>query len=180
MDRNGSFRDMRVTDLEMVLGWRNAPEVRRNMYTSHVISMEEHTRWWRNASQRQDRQHFIFEDAAGPQGVALLTDLDRTNRNASWAFYARPKAPRGTGSRMEFLLLDHAFLVLDLHKLNCEVLDFNEAVIRLHQKFGFLIEGRFRDQHLADGRFVDVVRLGLLASEWTEARERIAGRVFRE
>ena len=72
---------------------------------------------------------------------------------------------------MEFLILEHAFDVLKLQKLYCEVLAFNTPVIKLHQKFGFSVEGVFRQQHKANADFVDIYRLGILAPEWQEHRQ---------
>jgi RimJ/RimL family protein N-acetyltransferase len=74
---------------------------------------------------------------------------------------------------MEALALDHVFDELNLHKLSCEVLAFNAPVINLHKKFGFEVEGIFREQYLIGGKFVDVYRLGILAAEWRESRPRI-------
>jgi UDP-4-amino-4,6-dideoxy-N-acetyl-beta-L-altrosamine N-acetyltransferase len=110
----------------------------------------------------------MYELDAVPLGIVGFNHIDQANRNAAWAFYAAPDAPRGTGSKMEYLALNHAFDQLGLHKLQCEVLAFNEPVIKLHKKFGFKVEGVFREQHRVDERFVDIFRLGLLANEWAE------------
>lgn len=72
---------------------------------------------------------------------------------------------------MEYLALECAFNSLGLHKLCCEVLAFNLPVIKLHKKFGFIIEGILRDQHKIDDDFVDVYKIGILASEWLSLRE---------
>ena len=72
---------------------------------------------------------------------------------------------------MEILAIEHAFATLGLHKLYCEVLAFNEPVIALHRKFGFQVEGIFREQHRKDGEYVDIFRLGLLRDEWLLQRE---------
>ena len=36
------MREMVDGDLSLVLEWRNAPDVRKNMYTSHEITLDEH------------------------------------------------------------------------------------------------------------------------------------------
>ena len=72
---------------------------------------------------------------------------------------------------MEFLMLEHAFDELQLQKLYCEVLAFNTPVIKLHQKFGFSVEGILRKQHKVNDDFVDIYRLGILAPEWQEHRQ---------
>lgn len=81
-------------------------------------------------------------------------------------FYAAPDAPRGTGRKMEYLALEYVFSCLSLHKLYCEALAFNTAVIGLHQKHGFREEGVFRQQYARDGKYEDIFRLGILSSEW--------------
>ena len=70
-------------------------------------------------------------------------------------------------------MLEYAFGELQLKKLYCEVLAFNSPVIKLHQKFGFNVEGIFRQQCKINGNFIDVFRLGILACEWQEHRQKM-------
>lgn len=170
MGELGKLRFIADDELELMRSWRNAPSVRANMYTRHEISAEEHRAWWCRISQTHNHRYFIYESAGTPSGIVGFNDIDDVNGNSAWAFYAAPDAPKGTGTRMELLALEHAFYELKLHKLYCEVLAFNSQVIKLHQKFGFQIEGIFRQQHLGDDGFVDIYRLGLLATEWSDKR----------
>ncbi|PVH27267.1 UDP-4-amino-4,6-dideoxy-N-acetyl-beta-L-altrosamine N-acetyltransferase [Pararhodobacter oceanensis] len=167
----GNLRHITETDLEFMRSWRNAPEVASKMYTRHHITAQEHRAWWSQIRTRDDQAYFIYEKSNEPLGVVGFTQIDLTNENCFWAFYASPDAPRGTGSRMEFLALDHVFTTLKLRKLSCEVLAFNDAVIKLHQKFGFQIEGVFRGHHKMDSEFMDIVRLSIMDHEWRSARE---------
>lgn len=150
--------------------WRNAPNVRANMYTRHEIGVQEHLDWWNRVRQREDLKYFMYELLGRPSGIVGFTGIDVINKNSSWAFYASPDAPKGVGTMMEFLALEFAFNELALHKLYCEVLAFNAPVIKLHQKFGFKIEGVLREQHVVDDKFVDIYQLGLFESEWFEQR----------
>jgi UDP-4-amino-4,6-dideoxy-N-acetyl-beta-L-altrosamine N-acetyltransferase len=167
----GLLRDIADEELELMRTWRNAPAVRANMYTQHEISNEEHLTWWEKTKNRIDQKYFMYETAGHASGIAAFTSIDMQNRNAAWAFYASPSALKGTGSKMEFLMLEYAFGKLKLQKLYCEVLAFNTPVIKLHQKFGFNIEGIFRRQKKVDDDFVDIYRLGILAPEWLEQRQ---------
>ena len=74
--------------------------------------------------------------------------------------------------------LNEAFNVLGLHKLNAEVLITNERSRQFHEKLGFCVEGRFRDYHFNGERFIDVFRLGMLDSEWSENRPRIESSIL--
>ncbi|MGK3116952.1 UDP-4-amino-4,6-dideoxy-N-acetyl-beta-L-altrosamine N-acetyltransferase [Pseudomonas corrugata] len=166
MEALGKLREINDDELELMLAWRNAPNVRANMYTRHEISLEEHLAWWKRVQLRSDQRYFMYELDGKPTGIVGFNDLDVVNAISSWAFYASPEAPKGAGSKMEFLALDYAFYNMYLHKLMCEVLAFNSAVIKLHQKFDFKVEGILREHHLVDGQYVDVYKLGLLSLEW--------------
>ena len=174
----GSLSAINSENLELMLSWRNAPNVRANMYTRHEISPTEHLEWWERIKERRDQQYFMYVFQSTPLGVVAFNGIDFHSRNSSWAFYAAPDAPKGTGSRMEFIALDHAFQAMGLHKLHCEVLAFNKPVIRLHQKFGFKIEGILREQHRVEESFIDIFRLGLLSSEWSQLREHMFNKLM--
>lgn len=169
----GELRAIEDDELELMLSWRNRPSVRMNMYTTHEIALDDHRQWWKGVQTNPKQQFFMYASDARPLGIVAFTEINTQSHHASWAFYAAPDAPRGTGSKMEFLALDYAFEQLKLHKLHCEVLAFNVPVLKLHQKFGFTVEGIFREQHKTATGFVDIHRLGLLAREWAEHRQQM-------
>ncbi len=166
----GRLRPIEDSELKLMLSWRNAPTVRANMYTQHEISEQEHLTWWARTAQREDQAYFMYENDDQALGIVGVSAIDHSHGHCSWAFYADPNAPRGTGSKMEFLALEYVFGTLKLHKLVCEVLAFNTPVIKLHQKFGFVVEGIFRQQYRSADDYIDIYRLGLLQSEWESKR----------
>lgn len=179
MNKLGFLRGIKESELELMLSWRNSDEVRKNMYNSQIISLEDHKRWWDKTKKSNESQYFMYEDIDGTQGVVAITNVSGRDKNASWAFYASPDAKKGTGSKMEFLALEYVFNDMKLHKLWCEVLGFNTAVIKMHKKFGFIEEGVFREHHNKDHRFVDVYRLGILRSEWGQVKEKLEMKLMR-
>ena len=178
MSELGVLREISDDELELMLAWRNAPTVRNNMYTRQVIRLEDHLKWWAGIKKRPDQKYFMYEFKGVPTGIVAFNDLDAGNENSAWAFYASPDAPKGTGSRMEFLALEHAFDCLNLSRLYCEVLDFNTSVVALHKKFGFVEEGIKRKHHKMDDGFHDVVCLGILATEWKTKKEAMRERLM--
>lgn len=172
------LRPLAEKDLPLVRAWRNAPEVRRNMYSKHEITEAEHQSWFARLKDDDQSRWFIHEDAAGrPDGVVYFTNLQSDKGSTFWGFYAAGDAQRGVGTKMEFEALEKAFSEFGLHKLNCEVLFSNGQVINLHKKCGFAQEGVFRDFHFDGERYIDVVRLGILATEWAAKREEIQSRI---
>lgn len=160
-------RPMATTDLETVLAWRNHPEVRRYMYTQHEIRLDEHMRWFEQASRDPLRHLLIFED--GPTALGFINIHQRApGKIADWGFYAAPDAPRGTGHALGKAALRYAFSDAGLHKLCGQAIAHNERSARFHRKLGFTQEGVLREQHYDGSQYHDVFCFGLLAEEWRE------------
>ena len=110
------LRVMTEADLEQVLLWRNHPEVRRYMYTSHEISMDEHRNWFIGASLDQALHLLIYEQEDKPLGFVNFTRT-RCREIADWGFYLAPEAPKGSGRKLGNSALNYAFFELALHKV---------------------------------------------------------------
>ena len=162
----GYIRPIKLDDAELVLEWRNQEAVRINMYNHQIISLATHMKWFNSILQNESCHYFIYERNQIPLGVLAISDIDKNNQKASWAFYSGDITARGIGSEMEQLALDYAFNTLNLNKLCCEVLEFNHSVINFHRKFGFQIEGIRRKDYYRDGKFYDIYQLALLKDEY--------------
>lgn len=160
-----SVRPMTGEDLELVLSWRNHPEVRRFMYTSHEIGEDEHRAWFDRARANPAITLLIYERDGEPRGFVNIT-RSRAETVADWGFYLAPEAEKGTGRKLGSQALAYAFDTLGLHKLCGQALGFNERSIAFHKALGFLEEGRLRDQHFDGAAYHDVVCFGLLVDEW--------------
>ena len=159
-----------------VLEWRNDPGVAPYMYTTQPISREVHNQWFTRQLEGRDRQGWIIEMDGIGVGAAFISEVDSDNRRATWAFYLADPVTRGrgVGSAVEYLVLEEVFTVRGLHKLCCEVLSFNTAVVAMHHKFGFQDEGLLREHYRRDGEWVDVHVLALMADRWAERRGDLA------
>jgi UDP-4-amino-4,6-dideoxy-N-acetyl-beta-L-altrosamine N-acetyltransferase len=167
-----SLRPLRARDAGRLLRWRNLPDVARWMYRDHEISEEEHRRWLKAALADPRRQYWIIEANDRPVGLANLYDLSPEDGKTAWAYYIADPAQRGTGigAFVEFWVIERVFGRLRLGKLWCEVIAENEPVCRLHESFGFQREAFFRQHVRKGGEPLDVVGLGLLASDWARLR----------
>lgn len=158
------LRAARDPDSDVVLSWRNHPEVRRVSLTTHVIGVDEHRAWWARATADPARRVLIFEHDGVPAGVVLFTDIDPVARSATWGFYLDVDGLTGAGAllpawlRLEAEAVAYAFGELGLHRLGGETLASNTQVLALHRRFGFRPTRRY--QRDVDGTPTDVV--------WTE------------
>lgn len=75
---------------------------------------------------------------------------------------------RGKGYAKEAiaLVLRFYFYELGFNKVETRVYGFNENSLKLHEKLGFVEEGRLRDNHFSNGSHHDTVCYGMLRSEF--------------
>lgn len=166
------LRAITGSDCELILPWRNAPQTREYMYTSHEIGVVEHKQWFTRMMSDQSCEYFIFEVNGLPAAVCALTDLNIYQKTSFWAAYMSPDAAPGTGALMEFYLLDYVFGECGLRKICGEVFANNKNVLSLHKSFGFITEGVFVDQHFDGERFIDVHRVALFEKQWPEIKKK--------
>jgi UDP-4-amino-4,6-dideoxy-N-acetyl-beta-L-altrosamine N-acetyltransferase len=164
-NNNCTVRPMNEGDLELVLVWRNSPEVRSFMLTRHEITSAEHRAWFEKSRADASRALLIAEKEGGPFGFVGFSGVSKAGA-ADWGFYTAPEAARGAGRHLGAAALEYAFHSLALHKVCGQVLGFNAASIRFHRSLGFQQEGVLRQQHQIDGTYHDLICFGLLRQEW--------------
>ncbi len=78
---------------------------------------------------------------------------------------------QGFGTDVVRTLLRHAFDTLNLNRVVLRVFETNLRAMQVYKKIGFVEEGRLRQDHFIDGKYVDVVIMGILRVEWKTIEE---------
>lgn len=154
---------------------RNQISVRASMYTDHEIGLNEHLVWI--SKLKSDSNSIVFvvlDEHKEPIGVVSLTSIDILNKKSDWAFYLDEKERDGLGAAIEYVLIDYVFDKLKLEKLNCEVIETNESVVRLHKKFKFSEEGFRRENIYKKDKRIGVYYLGLTKTDWLNNKKIIS------
>ncbi len=160
---------LKEEDLRLVLSWRNSESIRTNMFSNHIITYDEHLAWFHKIDKEKTSFWYIFVDSFNnKRGLVYFTKYDEYSRNSFLGLYSSPDSPPGVGAKIEFEALEHAFEILNMHKLNCDVLCKNKDAIQMHLKFGFKNESIFKDSHFDGKLYNDVVRLGITHDEWKD------------
>jgi RimJ/RimL family protein N-acetyltransferase len=101
-------------------------------------------------------------------------NVHTVNRRCGTFMYGlsiRPTLRRqGYGSEAIGLVLRFYFHERRYQKVNAEVYGFNEASIRMHEKLGFVLEGRLRRMQYSGGQYHDSLIYGMTREEF-DARE---------
>ena len=175
-----SLRPVDTSDRDRLLAWRNSPQVAAFMYSDHLITREEHDRWFDSLADNPRRRDWIVLLDGAPVGLTSLVDIDPVQGRGTIARYLAEESARGrgVGGFAEFKIADHAFGELGLRKLWSEVLANNQAALASHLSSGFRQEALLRAHVVKQGRPVDVIGLGLLAEEWREQRSSTRSRLL--
>lgn len=122
--------------------------------------------WYRRAAEKE--WAWIIEYEQRCIGIARLNDWDQANRRASYSIgiYAPSLWGQGLGSEATRLVLRYAFQVLELHRVELRVLDFNQRAIACYEKCGFVREGVERESAFIGGQWCSDVRMSVLAHEY--------------
>jgi RimJ/RimL family protein N-acetyltransferase len=115
-------------------------------------------------------------------GNIALSGIDFINRSAEFAIVIGDRSIWGKGYSKEAgsALVNHAFTVLNLHRVYCGTTADNQPMRRLALFLGMKEEGLRRDALYKSGRYVDVVEYGVIRSEFfmpqaDESRELVDG-----
>jgi len=103
------------------------------------------------------------DENEGYLGVISLNRIDSANKNAYLGIYTNPYSGKtGTGYVLIECLKRLAFNIAYLHTLKLEVIENNEKAIRFYEKSGFSEEGRLREFVFKDGKWCDVIVMGII------------------
>jgi len=154
------LREVLLSDLDDVRRWRNSSEVRKVMFTDHVITKKEHLAWWQSVKQDETKQILLYVDGDEKLGIVNFFDIDRSKKICHWGFYLSSDVDNQLErmkiwQKLEKEAIEYAFNDLSSNELLCESFKFNEPVIEMHKRFGFKEVGV--QEKYKDGKKKDVV-----------------------
>jgi RimJ/RimL family protein N-acetyltransferase len=104
-------------------------------------------------------------------GTCTLFGLVPSSRRAEVGFaLAKPAWRQGYMSEALRALLDHAFTVLDLNRVEADTDPRNLPSVRLLERLGFVREGLLRERWIVAGEASDAALYGLLRRDWATRR----------
>ena len=131
-----NFIDLKLKEKEMILKWRNHPEIRKWMYNQDEIKFEEHLSFIDSLKLRKDKLYFLVKKEDEFIGVIDFLDLDK--KEIFYGIYSNPNSKiMGVGRILNEISIDFAFNSLKAHKLKLEVFEDNIQVRNLYKKYKF-------------------------------------------
>ena len=161
-------RKIELSDLETRVSWMNNPRIYSSMHYDVPIMMDNTIRWYEKNLQNACRCDLTILENDRIVAFGGITSIDRTVGKAETYIFADPlHLSKGIGTRAQRLICDYGFRTLGLNKLYIFTNEDNAQSIKAHEKCGFVLEGRLRQEYVsADGEKRDRLYMGLLREEW--------------
>lgn len=125
--------------------------------------------WYESRNEQDDRLDLAIVDAASGQlvGEAVLNEFDEENLCCNFRILIGAAGRGlGLGSEATTLMVEYAFSVLHLHRLELSVFAFNPRAQHVYEKAGFVHEGTRRGAFCYDGAWYDELLYSILAQEY--------------
>lgn len=166
-------------DLKQLLGWRNAPEMRRHFREYRELNLELQEKWY-NESVCSNPNILMF-------GIRRLLDneflgccglvyIHPVYRYADLSLYIgwNDAYIDNEGYALEAceLLFDYGFNDLGLNKIWTEIYVFDVLKKDLYDRLGMSVDGVLRQNCFCDGKFWDSWVLSILAQEWRKRKNK--------
>jgi RimJ/RimL family protein N-acetyltransferase len=78
---------------------------------------------------------------------------------------------KGYGTDAMRIILRYAFTELNLRRVTLDVFEYNLRGVRSYEKAGFVIEGRERQVIRREGRYWDLIFMGILREDWIKKEQ---------
>lgn len=161
------LRPMTGEDTYRIVAWRNSEAVRKNFIYQELFTREGHEEWVRSMvnTGRVVQMIICLEQDDSPVGSVYIRDIEPLHRKAEYGIFIGEAQARGRGigTAAAKLMLKYCFEELKLHRVFLRVYADNVQAIRSYEKAGFAREAYLRDDVFVDGRFRDIVLMGVLA-----------------
>lgn len=163
------------SDLSQFVEWFNDPEVREGILMILPLSLAREEKWFDDMIKKpEEEQVLVIEIELEEKWIIIGTcgffGFDWRCRSAEVGIVIGEKTywNQGYGTETMRMMLKHGFDSLNLNRIALDVYDSNRRAIRAYEKAGFIREGIKRQGMFKDGRYIDIIMMSVLRSEWKE------------
>jgi RimJ/RimL family protein N-acetyltransferase len=167
-----TLREISREDIPVINRWRRDPVVADGVGAPRrFIGLDVDLRWYEDYLSHRGNEvrcAVCLAESGQLVGMVSLTRIDYVHRNAEFNAVVgeRDAMNRGVGTEATRAMVRHGLFDLNLHRIYVSILRDNVSSIRMCEKAGFREEGTIREGAYKNGRYHDLVLMGVLKSEW--------------
>jgi len=160
-------------ELETIFKWRNDLGLLKSIKVHPLpVAMYEMEEWFkRNQSDKNQIVWGIHDVRSGDLiGIVRLMFIDWISSSTEFGIYVGEETYRnkGLGEEAVKLALNFAFNEINLHRVYLKVTESNKRAVKLYESCGFVKEGILREHFWSEGKYNNVLIMGLLKNEYLE------------
>ena len=177
-DDNFYLRPLNLSDIDGPwFTWLNDPQVTQFQLKGYKPNSKENQRQYfleTNDSPNDVILGICLSDSDEHVGCVGLHAIDPIHSTAVLGIIIGEKSAwgRGIGKGAWQAITNYGFEVLNLRKICATVFDGNARSLKCAFAAGFVVEGTQIEQIYKNGKFLDLIHLGLLRSSWQARRTR--------
>ena len=161
------MRKITEDDLELLLNLKN--ESWFGTHTITINNIEEQRQWFESLLYNHQKMYMMVIHNGMSVGVYKLTDIDWISRRYHSAHDVfESERGKGFGKKVLEAGVDFGMEVLNMHRIDTEVLENNRASQKCIEWVGYQKEGVRRKCIYKCGQWLDSICYGLLREDWQE------------
>ena len=169
------LRRLTENELELLMNWRMREDISKMMFNNVKLTMEGQLKWFEKIKNSETEIRWIIWNDEKPIGSLYFVDIDRTNSRCESGWFIAEK--QGIDFAQVIAIqrnsYDYAFDVMGLNRVYGLIMDDNKGLPRMLEMCGTKREGILKQHIKKNGRFHDVMVVGITKEEWTRSRESI-------
>jgi RimJ/RimL family protein N-acetyltransferase len=169
------LRAINHDDLPQFVQWLNDPEVIQGLMVMLPFSLDDEEDWYAGTRKRPQEERPLVIEVLTESGWEMIGNcglfgIDWRSRIAEFGIVIGAKQywDKGYGSEALGLMVRHGFDTLNLNRIMLRVFANNPRAIRSYEKCGLVQEGCLRQGHYQNGKYIDVLIMSMLRSDWQE------------
>jgi RimJ/RimL family protein N-acetyltransferase len=176
LGENIRLRAIEREDIPRFVRWLNDPEVIEFLLMNSPLSRAVEEQWFNKqvSTPAHESQVFAIEILINDEwvhiGNAGLHSIEPVHLAAEFGIFIGEKSfwNKGYGREAARLTLKHGFDNLNLNRIYLYVYKNNPRGIKAYESVGFVKEGEMREAVYKNGRYLNVLLMSILHSEWKE------------
>ena len=133
-----TYKQLSADYLEMLRGWRNAPEVTQFMQIRAFITPEMQLKWF-NSINNACNYYFIINAEGKDVGLVHCKNINQNEKNGEIGIFISDIQFKKSKVFLyaSMTILNFSFNCLNLEKVNAKVIDSNESFLKIINKLNF-------------------------------------------
>lgn len=130
-----NFIDLSLEEKKMILSWRNDENIKKWMYNTSDIKLEDHLTFIESLVKTKEKLYFLV--LKDDEYIGIIDFNNINDKSVDMGIYTNPGI-KGVGRVLLEMIIDYAFNNLNVKKIFAEVFSQNSKAYNLYKEYSFV------------------------------------------